>query len=311
MLMKNIATLTLNPTIDVAYEVERVYSTHKMRTADEYHNPGGGGINVARVFVRLGGNARVHYMSGGATGVALDGLLDRHQLVRAKIGIKGETRVATSVLERSTGKEFRFVPPGPIVSTEECELAMEQLTQVDCDYFIASGSLPRGVPEDFYARLAVKLTARGINFVLDSSGAGLREGLAAGNVLLVKPSQGELQQLVGKELKGNDAIADAALAIVREGKARYVAVTLGHEGAVLATADGTLFLPAIPIEAKSAVGAGDSFVAAMVYALASGWPVEDAFRYGLAGGGAAVLTPGTDLAQPKDIERLYALIKAG
>jgi len=308
--MKNIATLTLNPTIDVAYEVEKVYSTRKMRTAHEYHNPGGGGINVARVFVRLGGNARVHYMSGGATGVALDGLLDRHQLVRAHIPIEGETRVATSVLERESGKEYRFVPPGPVVSEAEWQFALDRLAEVECDYFVASGSLPGGVPEDFYARLGRMLAPRGIGFVLDSSGPGLREGLAGCSVLLVKPSQGELQQLVGRELKGKDAIADAASEIVAKGQARYVAVTLGHEGAVLATADGTLFLPAIPIEARSAVGAGDSFVAAMVYALASDWSVEDAFRFGLAGGAAAVLTPGTDLARPDDIERLYAMVKA-
>jgi 6-phosphofructokinase 2 len=309
--MKTIATLTLNPTIDVAYEVDRVYPTHKMRTAHEYHNPGGGGINVARVFCRLGGSAQVHYMSGGATGVALDSLLDRHRLKRVRFPIEGETRVATSILERETGKEYRFVPPGPVVSEEECSRAIAQLETVECDYFVASGSLPRGVPEDFYAQVARKLTSRGINFVLDSSGAGLREGLAGGNVFLVKPSQGELQQLIGKELKDKEAIADAAREFVLQGKARYVAVTLGHEGALLATDQSTLFLPAIPIEAKSAVGAGDSFVAAMIFALANDWEVEDAFRYGLAGGGAAVLTPGTDLAQPADIELLYTMIKTG
>src|SRR5690606_25373724 len=126
-----------------------------------------GGINVARVFVRLGGNARVYYMSGGATGVALDGLLDRHQLVRSRIPIEGETRVATSVLELETGKEFRFVPPGPIVSEDECSRAMAQIEDAECDYFVASGSLPRGVPQNFYAQLARKLTARGVPFVLD------------------------------------------------------------------------------------------------------------------------------------------------
>ena len=309
--MKNIATLTLNPTIDVAYEVERVFPTHKMRTQREYHNPGGGGINVARVFVRLGGNARVHYMSGGATGVALDGLLDLHQLVRARLPIAGETRVSTAVLERESGKEYRFVPPGPQVSEAEWQAALNALGQVECDYFVASGSLPPGVPDDFYARLARLLVPRGVQVVLDSSGAALREGLAGGGVLLAKPSQGELQQLVGKELIGRDAVAQAANDLVKSGQAKYIAVTLGHEGAVLATGDDSLFLPALPIEAKSAVGAGDSFLAAMVYALSGGWAVEDAFRFGLAGGSAAVLSPGTDLAHPADIERLYATIRQG
>src|SRR3546814_3692307 len=116
--MTNIATLTLNPTIDVAYEVDRMFHTRKMRTKSEFYSPGGGGINVARVFVRLGGNARSYYMAGGATGDALDGLLDLHQLVHNRIYIAGHTRVASAVLELERGKEYRFVPPGTTRSEE-------------------------------------------------------------------------------------------------------------------------------------------------------------------------------------------------
>ena len=113
--MKSIATLTLNPTIDVAYEVERVFPVEKIRTRTENYDPGGGGINVARVFARLGGAARCYYLSGGATGPALDGLLDKHGLVRERIAIAGDTRVATTIVEHQCGKEYRFVPPGDCV----------------------------------------------------------------------------------------------------------------------------------------------------------------------------------------------------
>jgi len=149
---------------------------------------------------------------------------------------------------------------------------------------------------------------RGIKMVLDSSGPGLREGLAKGGIHLVKPSLGELRQLVGQGLDTIEAIVAAALDIVQQGKAEYVAVTMGREGAILAERSGALRLPAIAIEAKSAVGAGDSFLAAMVYALASGRVATDAFRYGIAAGAAAVLSPGTNLCHKDDIERLYALI---
>lgn len=309
--MRTIATLTMNPTIDVAYEVSRVVHTHKMRASREYHNPGGGGINVARVFVRLGGNARCYYLAGGSTGVALDGLLDLHQLVRTKIPIAGETRVATNALELESGKEYRFVPSGPTVCEEEWRACLDMLAAVECDYLVASGSLPPGVPDDFYARLQTLVAPRGIRMVLDSSGPALRAGLAGGGTHLVKPSIGELQQMVGRELTTTDAIADAASGLVANGSAELVAVTMGHEGALLAHAGGTLWLPSIPVEAKSAVGAGDSFVAAMVYGLSSGRSAEDAFRYGMAAGAAAVLTPGTDLARPDDIERLYATVAKG
>lgn len=306
--MKSIATLTLNPTIDVAYEVDRVFHTHKMRTQQEHYDPGGGGINVARVFVRLGGNARSYYLSGGATGVALDGLLDLHQLVRTRIAISGHTRIATAILERETGKEYRFIPPGPTVASHEWQECLDRLANVECDYLVASGSLPPGVPEDFYSRVQAIVRPRGIRMVLDTSGPGLRGGLADGGIFLVKPSLGELRQLVGHSLDSTETIAATALEIVRQGKAEYVAVTMGHEGALLADKSGTFRLPAVTIEAKSAVGAGDSFLAAMVYALASDRAPADAFRYGIAAGAAAVLTPGTNLCHRDDVERLYGLV---
>ncbi|MEP6866926.1 MAG: 1-phosphofructokinase family hexose kinase [Novosphingobium sp.] len=304
--MKTIATLTMNPTIDVAYEVGHVIHTQKMRTQKEHYDPGGGGINVSRVFARLGGNARCCYLSGGATGVALDGLLDLHQLVRVRIPIKGQTRVSTSVLEAESGKEYRFVPPGPTVTAEEWRACLEQIEIIECDYLVASGSLPKGVPDDFYSRVSAIVRSRGIKMVLDTSGPALRKGLAGGGILLVKPSLGELQELVGQTLDSVEAIAEAASGIVRQGRAEYVAVTLGHNGALLAHKGGTLRLPAVAIEVKSAVGAGDSFLAAMVFALASGWETMEAFRFGLAAGAAAVLTPGTGLSRPADIQRLYA-----
>jgi 6-phosphofructokinase 2 len=305
----SIATLTLNPTIDVSFEVDRVFHTHKMRGRSERHDPGGGGINVARVFVRLGGNARCYYLSGGATGAALDGLLDLHQLVRTRITVAGETRVSTSVLERSSGREYRFVTDGPRVTPDEWERALELVAEAQCDYLIASGSLPPGVPDDFYARVAAVAHERGVRFVLDSSGRGLAGGLAGRGVYLVKPSLGELRSLTGAELADDDAIAAAATTIVQRDKAKYVAVTMGRDGAMLVSAYGVLRLPAVPIKVASSVGAGDSFLSAMVFSLASGRDTIESFRFGVSAGAAAVLSPGTGLAQADDIRRLYASVE--
>ncbi|KHK93095.1 1-phosphofructokinase family hexose kinase [Novosphingobium malaysiense] len=302
--MKSIATLTMNPTIDVSYDIARMQHTHKMRTDNEWYAPGGGGINVARVFVRLGGNARCYYLSGGATGPALDGLIDLHQLVRTRIPIAGPTRVASAVFEQESGKEYRFVPRGPKIAEHEWRDCLERLGAADCGTMVMSGSLPPGVPSDFYARVTELLRPRGIELVLDSSGTGLAHGIDAGSLLLVKPSQGELQAYVGRTLDTPDAIGKEAMRIVETGKARLVAVTMGHKGAVLARAEGPVFLPALKIEAASAVGAGDSFVAGMVYALHAGKSETEAFRFGVASGTAAVLRAGAGLAHPVDIEDL-------
>lgn len=302
--MKSIATLTMNPTIDVSYDVAQVRHTHKMRTDNEWYAPGGGGINVARVFVRLGGNARCFYLSGGATGPALDGLIDLHQLVRTRIAITGPTRIASAVLEHATGKEYRFTPAGPNIAESEWRECLAKLSETDAEIVVLSGSLPPGVPEDFYPRVIDAFKGRDIDIVLDSSGTALARGIERGGLLLVKPSQGELQQYTGRALETLEDIAEAAMAVVEAGKARLVAVTMGHEGAILAREEGALFLPALPIQAASAVGAGDSFVAAMVFALARGDDAVTAFRLGLAAGSAAVLRAGTGLAHPADIARL-------
>lgn len=301
----NLATLTMNPTIDVSFEVDRVFHTRKMRGHGERHAPGGGGINVARVFVRLGGNARCYYLSGGATGVALDGLLDLHQLVRARVPIGGETRVSTSVLENSSRREYRFVTDGPEVAPDEWRQCLDRLAEAECDYLVASGSLPRGVPDDFYARVAALMAQRNIRFVLDSSGPGLAQGLAGGGVFLVKPSIGELRALTGRDLVSEEEITQAAQGIVERGEAMLVAVTMGAGGALLASEAGPLRLPALPVRAESAVGAGDSFLAAMVHSLASGRTPAEAFHFGIAAGAAATLRTGTDLARAADIRRLH------
>lgn len=306
---ERIATLTLNPAIDSACETDRVRHTHKVRTTNERFDPGGGGINVARVIKRLGGHTLAVYLAGGILGDALDSLLDRDGLPRQRLTIADNTRISLAVHERETGREYRFVPEGPCVRELEWRACLAAIDELECDYLVASGSLPRGVPDDFYAMVAAITSRRGIRLVLDTSGAELKAALEAGGVLLVKPSLNEMEQLVGRKLHSHAMMEEAASAIVANGQARYVALTMGHEGAMLATAQGTMYLPAIPVEAKSAVGAGDSFVAAMTHALATGKSIEDAFRYGVAAGTAAVLTPGTGLCDAEDMHRLFDEIR--
>jgi 6-phosphofructokinase 2 len=263
------------------------------------------------VFARLGGAVRCYYLSGGATGPALDGLLDKHGLLRERIAIAGDTRIATTIVEHQCDNEYRFVPAGPAIAPGEWQECLDRLADAPCDYLVASGSLAPGMPEDFYARVAMLAARRGIRMVLDSSGTALRAGLAGKNVFLIKPSLSELAQLAGRDLGDEADIAAAAMALVEAGQAEMVAVTLGDRGALLARSQGTLRLAALPIEARSTVGAGDSFLAAMVFALAEGRDPVEAFRFGMAGGAAALLRPGTHLAEPADIARFLPQVAAG
>lgn len=306
--MAGIVTLTLNPTIDGASDAETVQHTRKIRTVNERFDPGGGGINVARVLARLGADVEALYLAGGVTGPVLRGLLDRTGLHNRAIAIAGDTRISLAVHERNSGREYRFVPEGPHVTAAECQYCLEQLASLDCGWLVLSGSLPPGVPDDFYVDVLKIAHARRISMVLDTSGAALKATLAHGGVRLVKPSLGEMEQLAGRPLPDEAQIIDAARAVVAAGGAQTVAVSLGHRGAVLVEAGRALVLPAIPVEIRSAVGAGDSFVAGMVFGLAQGWDAEQAFRFGMAAGTAAVLTPGTDLCHRADVERMAALV---
>lgn len=303
--MDRVATLTLNPAIDSACEAEQVFPTHKIRTFGERYDPGGGGINVARVLARLGERVEVIYLAGGATGALLDELLDEKGIDRHRIAIHDHTRMSLAVYERQSGQEFRFVPEGPLVRESEWREALAHCAAQQGEWLIASGSLPRGVPDHFLATLAAETRARKARIVIDSSGPALMAAVEAGGLFLIKPSQGEFEKLVGRRLSGPEAIGAAAMDLVRAGKADHVAVTLGHEGAVLAHAGGVTHHPGLPVTAKSATGAGDSFVAGMIHGFLRGEDGPGAFRWAMAAGTAAVLNPGTDLAHPDDVARLW------
>lgn len=302
--MNSILTVALNPAVDLSSETERVQHTRKVRTFNERYDPGGGGINVARVVRRFGGEVEALFGAGGELGAMLERLLLEEGTPCRRLPFKGQTRLGHTVQERSTGLEYRFVPKGPAVLPEELEPFIDAVANHGGDYVVASGSLPEGAPPEIYARMAEVATRRGARFVLDSSGAGLRETLARSRVFLVKPSLGELEDLVGRKLDETGVYRETT-ALVERGAADFVAVTMGIEGAVLASAEGLLRLRAIHVSTRSAVGAGDSFLGGMIWALSQHWSTEDAFRFGISAGAAAVMTPGTELCRPQDVFELY------
>lgn len=303
--MTSILTVTLNPALDVSGDTEVIRATRKCRTVKVRYDPGGGGINVARVIKTLGGAAETLFLAGGETGDLLDRLLEERGIRRQRIPVPGLTRIGFMVRESSTGLEYRFVPEGPAVTAKAIESCLEAVARHDGGYVVASGSLPAGAPPDIYAQMAKLAAARGARFVLDSSGAGLSVTLERARVHLVKPSIGELEQMVGEKLDLEGA-RRAAADIVARGSADIVAVTLGADGAIVADSEGAEFMPTVLVRVRSAVGAGDSFVAAMTFALSQGRPVRDAFRFGIAAGAAAAMTPGTELCLRDDVMQLYS-----
>ena len=304
--MRDILTITMNPAVDITTSTATVAPTHKIRCGAPQRYPGGGGINVARVVQRLGGDCAALFPVGGSSGEVLKRLLDEESISSVYVPISGETRESFSVKESSTGSEYRFVLPGPDMGPTEWQACLDLVASFQpapC-YVVASGSLPPGVPTDFYARLAKLVQSNGAKLVLDTSGPALAAALEAG-VYLVKPSLRELRELMGQPLETQSQWRDAAQTLVARGRAQVVVLSLGEGGAWLVTPSETCFAPAVPVQVVSTIGAGDSFVGGMVWALGRGLPVRESFRYGVAAASAALLSVGTGLCSQADVLRLH------
>lgn len=303
--MSEILTLTPNPAIDVSTSVERVVPTDKLRCSDARRYPGGGGINVARVIRRLGSEVTALYPRGGITGQLLSRLLEIEAIASEHADVAGETREDFSVYEESTSAQFRFVLPGPLLSEPEWQACLDRLSSssVRPRIVVGSGSLPPGVPPDFYARACRIAKSWNSKFVLDTSGPALNAALAEG-VHLIKPNLQELSEVVPGPLNDEADWIRACAGLVRSQRAEVVALTLGDRGALLVDRDRVLRAEPLRISPISSVGAGDSFLGAMVWSLAAGDDLANAFRLGVAAGSSALLNAGTELAHADDTRRL-------
>lgn len=303
--MTVILTLTPNPAIDVATSVERLEPGRKLRCSPERRDPGGGGVNVARVAHRLGAETLAIYPSGGIVGQLLERLVHDEGVRSIIVPVHGETREDFTVLDHSTHQEFRFILPGPHLSDVEWMKCLKALAAVEVrpDFVCASGGLPPGAPDDFYARVAEIVASWGVRFALDTSGPQLKAALGE-RICLIKPNLRELGDLTGLTLDDEPSRIASCRRLIADGGVEMVALTLAAEGALLVTADRAWRAAPLAIDAISTVGAGDSFLGAMIWALAAKMPLEEAFRHGAAAGAAALLAHGTELAHAADIRRL-------
>lgn len=308
--MFDVLTITLNPALDISTSAVAVMPTHKIRCGIPKKYPGGGGVNVARVIHRMQGSCTALYLAGGAVGLMFQSLLNAEGVPGICLEISGETRECFSVVDTSSQSEYRFVLPGPMLEVHEWQACLERIAKLVVlpPFVVASGSLPPGVPFDFYAKLSQLLKPHQIKLVLDTSGPALGLAMEAG-VYLCKPSLRELVELCGRELKSEADWCAAGRELVEQGRAKILVLSLGDGGAWLFTADTSYFAPALCVNVASATGAGDSFVGAMVWALAKGFDLPDAFKFGVAGASAALLSPGSALCQPDDVYRLYAEVE--
>ncbi len=292
-----IVTLTPNPSLDRTLELSSLKTGEVNRATGVRVDPGGKGVNVARALVRNGHAARAVLPVGGREGDELCRLLETTGIDVHPVEIAASVRENVTLVEPD-GVVTKINAPGPHLTEGEVA-ALEKATIAALDgaaWVAASGSLPPGVPDDFYGRLAAKVRQAGARFAVDSSGPPFRAALT-GAPALVKPNAEELAEAVGYPLRTLADVVRAANELQDRGVGA-VLVSLGADGAVLVDGDGTWHATTPPLEARSNVGAGDATLAGFLAAGAAG---PDALATAVAYGAAAVRLPGSVMPGPADV----------
>lgn len=304
-------TVTLNASIDTTYVMDRLRRGEVNRIQQKLAVPGGKGNNVARVLASFGHAVTATGFVAGRAGAYIEEALTMDGVATAFVSVSGESRTSLAIVEVASGNVTEIREPGTKVSAEDGERFLGVLNQLAAtvDAVVLSGSLPPGLPDDFYAQTMRHLHRSAAKIVLDSSGSAFRLGLSQ-RPDLIKPNASEMAALMGQEAT-DEEMADYARGLIGTVLApdAMVLLSLGARGAVLVTGTAKLFADAPRVEVRSPVGSGDAMIAGFLDAWSAGMDNTAALRTAVAAGSAAAkhLTPGT--VDPADITRLRESVR--
>lgn len=289
-----VATLTLNPTVDVSYVIQTLIADQKVHASQARYDPGGNGINVARALHELGCAVDACFIVAGEIGALLERLLADCVGSPHPVWVDGETRINCTLLQQDPKSQYEVDGVGPRVTEQALDTISEALLSLsDGGWGILTGSIPPGVHRSVYADLTRRLRKHNARAVVDAQSSLLSAALPE-HPFLIKPNRYELQMLTGRPLRTMDDLVAEAQALHQEGT-EHVCVSLGADGALLATSAGTYRAWPPDVEVVSTVGAGDSMVGGLVCGLMEGRDPGDVLRLGVACGTATATRPGTQI----------------
>jgi 1-phosphofructokinase family hexose kinase len=304
-----IITVTLNAAIDKTLAVPNFRLGRRHRAVEQTAMAGGKGVNVARALKTLKMPVIATGVAGGPTGTRIIEQLTEEAILNDFVRIREESRTSTAVVDPTTGDQTEINERGPAVSAAELDLFVDKLLYLakGAHLCVFSGSLPRGVPDDLYARLIAEINGMGCLTVLDSEGEALRLGTRA-EPTVVTPNEPEAEELVGHEFS-EDGDRRAAVQEVVELGAREAIMTLptGCIGLLGTGSDRVLLSASIDpgvVEARSTVGSGDAFLAGYVAARYGDKPAEECLRYAVACGAESIQHFGAGVLDPREVDRL-------
>lgn len=299
----DIVTITVNSALDKSTRFKGLVPEQKIRCEEPRFDAGGGGINVSKAISRLGGTSLAVFTSGGPTGKMLEELVAKEGIAFEAVAVESWTRESFVAVDDNTNSQYRFGFTGGKISDEESNRILETIAALKPKFLVASGSLNEGLSDDFYSKIAEIAKKSSAKLIVDTSGEALKKALEVG-VYMIKPNVGELAKLIGVERLELEEVNEAAKQIIAKGGAEIVVVSLGPQGAVLVTKDIYEFVPAPNVAKKSTVGAGDSMVGGMVWALSQNKSLKEVIRWGVACGTAATMNEGTQLFKAEDVIQL-------
>ena len=300
----SIVTLTLHPALDKSTSTDHIVPDHKLRCAPLRIDAGGGGINVSKGIRKLDGQSTAVFPVGGANGDLLCSLLEKAGIATQLLPVPHDTRESFSVTETRSNQQYRFTVAGGEMTEAQADQCLDMVKKLRPTWLVASGSLPPGLPENYFEKVVHLARQIDAKLILDTSGAALSPAVEKG-VFLLKPNLAELSMLAGVAHLEMNEVDDAALKIIHAGKCEVMVVSLGPQGALLVTRDGFEHIPAPMVKKQTTVGAGDSMIAGMVWALEAGKPLREMAQIGVACGSAATMNTGTELFQAADVWRLF------
>ena len=303
-----ITTICLNPCFDKTVNVDRLYPGQVNRIRDARVDLGGKGINVAVVAQRLGLDVQCLGIMGENGAAELTSMMDREGLKHRFMTVPGHVRTNLKVYSMDGQGVTELNEPGTPLNNEY----LDQFTEIaekyteDSDIVVLTGSLPPGCPEGTYRDLMTAL--EGKKCILDTEGKELELAAKGAHPFLIKPNLREMEATLGIELRTMRAIRDASLLFLSLG-VKHSVVSMGAMGAMYIAEDKTLFAPALRVETKSTVGAGDAMIGGMLLGYEIEKDMSKAFRYGIAAGAASVMTEGTQLIVRSDFEKLLDQVR--
>ncbi|MFK3984378.1 1-phosphofructokinase [Micromonospora sp. NPDC050397] len=294
-----IVTVTLNPSLDRAMEIDALVRGEVIRAASAHIDPGGKGVNVSRALLANGVASRAVVPCGGDEGAQLVSMLTAEGVDLVAVPIAGRTRSNVTLAEPD-GTVTKINESGPVLSPDEFARVTEAvLAAADAArWVVACGSVPPGLPVRAFGELCARLVGAGVRLAVDTSGPALRAAARAGAALL-KPNREELAEAVATPLHSLGDVVEAARRLREEG-AGAVLASLGPDGAVLVDEHGVLTGESTVRHPRSTVGAGDALLAGFLAAGATG---PEALAEGIAWGAAAVSLPGSRMPGPADLDR--------